>query len=69
MNSLEFKTMEGAMFEQAAFASKIVRPEQMNGVLAAAAAAAHGIPHEFAHEFIRQQDGDSPEEGRITGDL
>ena len=37
MNSLEFKSMEGAMYEGAAYASKMIRSEQMNDVLIAEA--------------------------------
>ena len=49
MNSLEFKSMEGAMYEGAAAASKMLRSEQMNEVLIAEAAAQNGIPHNVVH--------------------
>ena len=39
MNSLEFKSMEGAMYENAAYAGQMMRSEQMKDVLPAEAAA------------------------------
>ena len=69
MNSLEFKSMEGAMYEGAAYASKMLRSEQMNDVLIAEAAAQNGIPHDVVHEFVQQQDGGLPQAQQNTGSM
>ena len=47
MNSLEFKSMEGAMYENAAYAGQMMRSEQMKDVLVSEAAARHGLPHQI----------------------
>ena len=57
MISLEFKSMEGAMYESAASAGQMMRSEQMRGVLVAEAAARHGLPHDVIQEFVRQEGG------------
>ena len=57
MNSLEFKSMEGAMYESAAYAGQMMRSEQMKDVLVAEAAARHGLPHDVLQEFVRQEGG------------
>ena len=69
MNSLEFKSMEGAMYEGAAYASKMLRSEQMNEVMVAEAAAQNGIPHNVVHEFVQQQDGQLPQAQQNTGSM
>ena len=51
MNSLEFKSMEGAMYENAAYAGQMMRSEQMKDVLVSEAAARHGLPHQVIQEF------------------
>ena len=43
MNSLEFKSTEGAMYENAAYAGNMMRSEQMRDVLVSEAAARHGL--------------------------
>ncbi len=67
MNSMEFKSMEGAMHEGAAHASQMLRSEQMNDVLIAEAAAQNRIPHQVVHQFVQQQDGSRPAAAQNTG--
>ena len=55
MNSLEFKSTEGAMHENAAYAGNMMRSEQMKDVLVSEAAARHGLPHQVIQEFVRQE--------------
>ena len=69
MNSLEFKSMEGAMYEGAAYACKMLRSEQKHDVLIAEAAAQHGIPHSVVHKFVQQQDGALPAAQQNTGSM
>ena len=57
------------MYEGAAYASKMIRSEQMNDVLIAEAAAQNGIPHNVVHEFVQQQDGRLPAAQRDTGSM
>ena len=57
------------MYEGAAYASKMMRREQMNEVLIAEAAAQNGIPHDVVHEFVQQQDGALPQAQQNTGSL
>ena len=66
MNSLEFKSMEGAMYESAAYAGQMMRSEQMKDVLVSEAAARHGLPHQVIQEFVRQEGG-LPAELQNTG--
>ena len=66
MNSLEFKSMEGAMYENAAYAGQMMRSEQMKDVLVSEAAARHGLPHQVIQEFVRQEGG-LPQELQGTG--
>ena len=57
MNRLEFKSMEGAMYESAAYAGQQMRQEQLKDVMVSEAAARHGLPHDVIHELVRQQGG------------
>ena len=47
MGSMEFKNMEGMMYEAAASSSKQVRQEQMREAMVDEAAAIHGVPHQY----------------------
>ena len=47
MDSMEFKNMEGMMYEAAASSSKQVRQEEMREAMVDEAAAMHGVPHQF----------------------
>ena len=47
MNSMEFKNMEGLMYEGAANSTKQIRQEEMRDAMVDEAAAMHGIPHEY----------------------
>ena len=66
MNSLAFKSMEGAMYENAAYAGQQMRSEQLKDVMVSEAAARHGLPHDLSHELVRQQ-GVLPLEMQGTG--
>ena len=44
MNSMQFKNMEGLMYEQAATSSKQIRQEEMRESMVDEAAAMHGMP-------------------------
>ena len=57
MNSLEFKSMEGAMYENAAYAGQQMRSEQLKDVMVSEASARHGLPHDVIQELVRQQGG------------
>ena len=47
MNSMEFKNMEGLMYEGAASSSKQVRQEEMREAMVDEAAAIHGMPRPY----------------------
>ena len=47
MDSLEFKNMEGMMYEAAASSSKQIRQEEMREAMVDEAAAVHGMPHQY----------------------
>ena len=52
MNSMEFKNMEGMMYEAAAASSKQLRQEHMREAMVDEAAAIHGIPHQYIVSII-----------------
>ena len=47
MGSMEFKSMEGMMYEAAASSSKQIRQDQMREAMVDEAAAVHGMPHQY----------------------
>ena len=49
--------MEGALFENAAYAGQMMRSEQMKDVLTAEAAARHGLPHQVIQELVQPTGG------------
>ena len=47
MDSMEFKNMEGMMYEAAASSSKQLREEHMREAMVDEAAAVNGVPHQY----------------------
>ena len=68
MNSMEFKNMEGLMYEAAANSTKQIRQEEMREAMVDEAAAIHGMPHQYLTAATFPQGQGLPQEQLGTAD-